>query len=90
MGGGLGEGWHAQVDGGAAADGDVVHLGELVPGCFQVGLAAFGFAEAVVAFGFFDADCQVQDDLGEAGFLGGVRAQERAPDAPLTELTAMF
>jgi hypothetical protein len=81
MGGDLGEGWHAQVGGGAAAGGGVVHLGELVPGCVQVGLAAFGLAEVAVAFGFFDAYRQVQDDLGEAGSLGRIGTQERAADA---------
>jgi hypothetical protein len=29
---GVGEAWHAQADGGAAAGGDLVHLGELVLG----------------------------------------------------------
>jgi hypothetical protein len=70
-GGGLTEGRHSQVDGGSAAGGDVVHLGELVFGGGQVGFAAFGLAELTAVLGFFDAHREVQDDLGEAGFLGG-------------------
>ena len=80
-GGGLTEGRHSQVDGGPAAGGDVVHLGELVFGGGQVGFAAFGLAELTAVLGFFDAHREVQDDLGEAGFLGGIGAKERASQA---------
>ncbi len=89
-GGGLTEGRHSQIDGGSAAGGDVVHLGELVFGGGQVCFAAFGLAELTAVLGFFDAYREVQDDLGEVGFLGGIGTEERASQAPLTELTTMF
>src|ERR1017187_4705950 len=84
-GGGLTGGRHSQVDGGSAAGGDVVHLGELVFGGGQVCFAAFGLAELAEVVGFFDADREVQDDLGEAGFLGGIRAKEGASQASRSE-----
>ncbi|HEY6313621.1 MAG TPA: hypothetical protein VIY52_22850, partial [Streptosporangiaceae bacterium] len=76
--GGLDEGRHSQIDGGAAAGGDVVHLGELVFGGGQVGFAAFDLAELAAGLGLFDAHREVQDDLGEAGFLAGIGTKERA------------
>ena len=89
-GGGLTEGRQSQIDGGSAAGGDVVHLGELVFGGGQIGFTAFGLAELTAVLGFFDAHREVQDDLGEVEFLGGIGAKERASQAPLTELTTMF
>ena len=85
-GGGLAEGRHSQIDGGSAAGGDVVHLGELVFGGGQVGFTAFGLAELTAVLGFFDAHREVQDDLGEVGFLGGIGAKERASQTRLTEM----
>jgi len=43
--GGVGEVWHAQVDGGAAPGGDLVHLGELAAGAGEADFQALGFAE---------------------------------------------
>src|ERR1022692_38827 len=80
-GGGLTGGRHSQVDGGSAAGGDVVHLGELVFGGGQVCFAAFGLAELPAVLGFFDSHCEVQDDLGKVDFLGGIRAKEGASQA---------
>ena len=71
--GGLTEGRHSQVDGGAAAGGDVVHLGELVFGGGQVGFAAFGLAElaAVRASSMRTARFR----MISARFLGGIGAR---------------
>jgi len=38
-------------------------------------------------FGLGDAGEEVVPDLLQPALLGGVNPQERAPDAPLTELT---
>jgi len=81
------EGWHAEVDGPVAAGGDLVHLGEFVPGGGEAGLESLGFAGPAFALGFGDAGGEVGADFGEPGFLGGVGAQERAADAGFSELT---
>jgi hypothetical protein len=60
-GGGLTEGRHSQIDGGSAAGGDVVHLGELVFRGGQVGFTAFDLAELTAVLGFFNAHREVQD-----------------------------
>jgi len=49
--GGVGEGGDAEADGGGAAGGDLVHLGEFVPGAGQADFQAFGFAEPVAGPG---------------------------------------
>jgi hypothetical protein len=76
--GDVGEGGHAELGAVVAAGGDLVHLGELVPGAGQADFQSFGLAEPVMVFGFGDAVGQVAADLGEAGPLGGVGAQQRA------------
>ena len=65
----------AEVDGGGAAGGYLVHLGELGPGSGQADFQAFGFAEPVVGLGFGDPGGQVVADVDQAGPLGGVGAQ---------------
>jgi hypothetical protein len=83
---GVGEAWHAQADGGAAAGGDLVHLGELVPGAGEADFQALGLADPAGGFCFGDAGGQVVADLREAGMLSGVGAQQRAAQAGLTEM----
>ncbi len=73
-----------------AAGGDLLHLGELVPGAGQADLQSLGLAEPAGRFGLSDAGGQVAADLGKAVPLGGVWAQQRAAQAPLTELTPIF
>jgi hypothetical protein len=82
---------HSEVGhGGAAAGGDLVHLGEFLFGGGEADLQAFGFAGPAFTLGFADAGDQVAADPGQPWPLGGVGAQQRAADAPLTELTLMF
>ena len=76
--GGVAEGGNAEADGGGAAGGDLVHLGEFVPGAGQADLQAFGFAEPVAGLGFGDAGGEAVADLHQAGPLGRVGAQQRA------------
>ena len=64
-----------------AAGGDLVHLGELVPGAGEADLQSLGLAEPAGRFGLSDAGGQVAADLSEAGTLGGVGAQQRAAQA---------
>jgi hypothetical protein len=79
---------HSEVGHGAAAvGGDLVHLGEFVAGGGEADLQALGFAGPAFALGFADAGDQVAADLGQPWPLGGVGAQQRAADVPLTELT---
>ena len=82
----VGEGGHAELGAAVAAGGDLVHLGELVPGAGQADFQSFGFAEPAGRFGLGDTGGQVAADLSEAGPLGGVGAQQRAARAGLTEL----
>ena len=79
--GGVGEGGNAEVDGVAAAGGDLVHLGELGFGAGEADLQAFGLAEPALGFGFGDAGDEVVADLDQAGSGGGVGAQQRAAQA---------
>jgi len=76
--GDVGECGYAQVDGGGAVSGDLVHLVELVFG----GGAAEGEAVHVpgpaVGGGFGDPGRQVVADLRQPGASGRVRAQQRA------------
>ena len=60
-GGGAG---HSEVGHGAAAGGDLVHLGEFVAGGGEADLQALGFAGPVFVLGFADAGDQVVADLG--------------------------
>jgi hypothetical protein len=73
-----------------AAGGDLVHLGEFVPGAGQADLQALCLAEPVAGLGLGDASGEAVADLHQAGPLDRVGAQQRAADAPLTELTTMF
>ncbi|MGH3224521.1 MAG: hypothetical protein ACRDPY_38545 [Streptosporangiaceae bacterium] len=84
--GGVGEGWHAQVDGGVLAGGEPVELGELVLCCGEADLESFGFAEPSFAEGFGDSDGEVVADLDQAGPPGLIRAEQGAAQAALTEM----
>ena len=53
--GGVGEGRDAELDGGAATGGDLVHLGEFGVGAGEADLQALGLAVPAVGFGFGDA-----------------------------------
>ena len=56
---------HSEVGhGGAAAGGDLVHLGEFVAGGGEADLQPLGFAGPVFVLGFADAGDQVVADLG--------------------------
>ena len=79
--GGVGEGGNAEADGLAAADSDLVHLGELGLGAGEADLQAFGLAEPALGFGLGDAGDEVVADLHQAGSGGGVGAQQRAAQA---------
>ena len=74
------------MDGGAAR-GEVVKLGEFLFRAGEADLESFGFAVPALAFGFGDAGEQVAADGFQPRALGGVSAQQGAPDVPLTELT---
>ena len=76
--GGVGEGGDAEIDGGRAAGGDLVHLGEFVAGAGEADLQSLGLAEPPVCFGFGDAVQEVVADLGEPVTFGGVGPQQRA------------
>ena len=79
---------HSEVgDGGTAAGGDLVHLGEFLPGGGEADLQALGVTGPALAACFVDAGGQVVAYLGQPRVLGGVGAQQRAADAPLTEPT---
>jgi hypothetical protein len=68
-------------DGGTAAGGDFVHLGEFLPGGGEADLQALGVTGPALAACFVDAGGQVVADLGQPRVLGGVGAQQRAADA---------
>jgi hypothetical protein len=87
--GDVAEGGDAEADGGGAAC-PVVELGELGACGGEADAQALGFPGPAFAFGFGDAVGEVAADLLKPRALGRVRAQERAPDAPLTELTPVF
>ena len=78
--GSFGEGGYAEVDGRMSARCDLVHLGEFVAGAGEADFQALGLAEPPVGFGLVDAVQQVVADLGQAAALGGVGAQQRAPN----------
>ena len=78
------------MDGLGAAGGGLVGLGEFLVCPGEADLESFGFAGPAFAFGFGDAGQEIVADLFEAWPLGGVDPEERAADAPLTELTTMF
>ena len=67
-----------------------VDLGELVLGAGEADLESLDLAGPALALGLGNAVMQVVPDLLEPSALVGRWPQERAPDAPLTELTTMF
>jgi hypothetical protein len=79
----LGEGRHAQVDGGGLAGDELVHLGELGGRGGEADFESFGFAGPVVLLGLGDAVLQVVANVGQAGPLGRVGPQEGAADTAL-------
>src|SRR4051794_41807891 len=79
--GGVGEGGNAEVDGLAAAGGDLVHLGELGLGAGEADLQALGLAEPALGFGLGDAGDEVVADLDQAGAGGGGGGQQRGAEA---------
>ncbi|MGH3406271.1 MAG: hypothetical protein ACRDRJ_27795 [Streptosporangiaceae bacterium] len=85
----VGEGGHAQLDR-RAAGGELVELGEFLPGGGEADFQALGLAEPAFALGFLDAGGQVVAQGSQPGPLGWVRAQQRTSDALLTELTTVF
>jgi hypothetical protein len=89
-GGDVAVGGDAEVDVLGSAGGGCVGLGEFAGGAGEADSESFGFAGPAFAFGLGDAGAEVVADLLQAASLGGVDAQERAPDVPLTELTTMF
>jgi hypothetical protein len=78
-------GGDAEVDVLGPAGGGGVGLGDFAGGGGEADLESFGFAGPAFAFGFGDAGVEVVADLLQAVALGGVDAQEGAPDA-FTEL----
>jgi hypothetical protein len=72
--GGVGEGGDAELDGLAAAGGDLLHLGELGAGTGKAEFQSFGLSEPAVGLGFSDAGDEVVADLDEAGAGGWVGA----------------
>jgi hypothetical protein len=89
-GGDVAVGGDAEVDGFGAACGGQVGLGEFAGGGVEADAESFGFAGPAFAFCFGDAGQEVVADFLEAVALGGVDAEERAADAPLTDPSAMF
>jgi hypothetical protein len=89
-GGDVAVGGDAEVDGLGTAGGGRVGLGELVVRGGEADLESFCLAGPAFAFGLGDAGEEVVADVLQAPPLGGGNPQERAPDAPLTELTPMF
>jgi hypothetical protein len=79
--GDVGERGHAEVDGLLLALQGRVDLGELVLGAGEADPESLDLAGPAFAFGLGDAVVQVVADLLESAALGGVRPQERAPDA---------
>ena len=68
----VGEGGHAELGAGAAAGGDLVHLGELVPGAGQADFQPFGFTQPVLLLGLGDAGRQADADFVHPWTLAGV------------------
>jgi hypothetical protein len=78
--GGVGEGGDAELDGGGATGGDLVHLGKFGASAGEADLEALGFAVPAVGFGLGDAVDEVVANLFEAGPGGGVGTQQRATE----------
>ena len=85
--GGVGEAGDAELDCRGAAGADLVHLGEFGVGADEADLETLGLAVPAVGFGFGDAGEQVVADLFQPCAGSRVRAQQRAAQALLTELT---
>jgi hypothetical protein len=67
-----------------SAGGGEVGLGDLVVGSGEADFESFGFAGPAFAFGLGDAGQEVVADLFQSVPLGGVDAEEGAPDAGLS------
>ena len=80
---------HAEVEGGAA-DGESAHGLQLLRGGGHGGLDRGDLTEPALIFGFLEPVAEVGMDLFQPRNLSWVNAEERASDAPLTELTTMF
>ena len=86
---GVVQGGDSEVDR-AGAGGAGFELGDFLLSGDQADLESFGLAEPSLVFGFLDALAEVVADLQEPRALFRVGPQERAANAPLTELTTMF
>ena len=64
-----------------SAGGGEVGLGDLVVGGGEADFESFGFTGPAFAFGFGDAGVEVVADFFQSVPLGGVDAEEGAPDA---------
>jgi len=69
---GVSGGGHAEVSD-AVAGGDLLHGLEFLLGGFESGFQPCDLSEPALAAGFGDAGFEVVADLGQPGFLGGVR-----------------
>jgi len=72
--GDVGEAGHAEVNGGAPP-GEIMELGELVPGSSEADLQALGLAEPAFVLGFVDAGLEVVAQVGQPRPLGRVGPQ---------------
>ncbi|MFD7019126.1 hypothetical protein [Streptomyces sp. NPDC059928] len=77
----VGEGRHAEVDGGGAVGDEVVELGEFGVGRGEADLEPFGLAGPALSLGLGDPVDAVVADVHQAGPLGRGGPQERAADA---------
>lgn len=59
--------------GGAVAGGELLHGAEFLVGGFEGGFQSGDLAEPAFAAGLGNAGLKVVADLGQPGFLGGVR-----------------
>jgi len=75
---------HAEVDGGATADGEFTHGLQLLRGGGQGGLDRGDFAGPALVFGLLEPVAEVGVDLFQPWYLSWVNAEERAPDAPFS------
>lgn len=73
------------MDGGVAAGGDLVGVGEFLLGGGEADLQAFGFPGPALLVCLLETGLQVVADLDQPVALGWVGAQQGAADAPLTE-----
>jgi hypothetical protein len=69
---------------------ELPHLGELLVGRVEAYLQAVDLAQPTAFGRFAQSVVEVDDDGQQSRLLRRVGPQDRAPDAPLTELTAEF